>query len=115
MYYTLAGGPQCRHRGSSSFEGFCCVYMISCAITCESIDILLFLSLRQSKGVLVVGWKIFFWMVLDLVVRSVLYMMIIFLHFMAICLVVIVGFCFSHFQMLQLFLSIHEQLCGSWG
>lgn len=47
------------------------VYMISCAMTCEFVGILLFLSLRQSKGVLVVGWKIFFWIVLDLVIKSV--------------------------------------------
>ena len=115
MDCTLAGGPQCRHRGGLSFEGICCVVMISCVMTCESVYILLFMSLRQSRGVLVVGWKIFvdsfgfggkecaaygdqFCCTLWPFVWSCLW-----------------AFVLAFFQMLQLFLSMHEQLCGLWG
>ena len=47
---------------------------------------LLFVSLRQSKGVLVVGLRILLCFVLGLLFNMIMYLVIVLLQFMAVCL-----------------------------
>ena len=85
------------HRGACLWNDFYWVMYISLAMSSGLVMTWPCWPCRQSSILVVVGWKIFLWIILGLMVSSVRYLVMAILQLMAVCLVMILWASFFAF------------------